>query len=340
MSAENLPAARPPKPPLEVGGRMAAIVPQDADQAYRMARMICDAGMAPKGMEDPRKAVGAIIAGMEIGLTPLSALQSIAMVNGRPALWGDGMMALVRGSGLLEWCVEDIEGDGDKMVAVCTVKRAGEPREQSRKFSAANAKAAGLWNKQGPWTQYPQRMLQMRARSWALRDVFADVLRGVSSAEEMRDVTPMAASPIPARPVTAAAIIEQTRAVPADPAPETAGADQAPSIPPGEDGAPTPSDPPPPADEAESLFPPDEQQPAPRAYPLLDGDDAIVEHPTSDAWLAEIERQVGPIRTGATLTRWESRQRQCLASVRGHDPEAAMEAVALVHDRRQAMEGA
>jgi hypothetical protein len=51
----------------------------------------------------------------------------------------------------------------------------------------ADAKAAGLWAKGGPWTQYPKRMLAMRARGFALRNAFADVLRGLVTAEEAGD---------------------------------------------------------------------------------------------------------------------------------------------------------
>lgn len=53
-----------------------------------------------------------------------------------------------------------------------------------------DAAKAGLKGKQGPWTQYPKRMMQMRARSWALRDVFPDVLRGMPVAEEVMDYAP------------------------------------------------------------------------------------------------------------------------------------------------------
>jgi hypothetical protein len=50
-----------------------------------------------------------------------------------------------------------------------------------------DAKAAGLLGKQGPWSQYPKRMRQMRARGFALRDVFPDVLKGMPVAEEVMD---------------------------------------------------------------------------------------------------------------------------------------------------------
>ncbi len=56
-------------------------------------------------------------------------------------------------------------------------------------ISKEDAKKAGLWGKAGPWSQYPKRMLQMRARSFALRDKFADALSGLIMAEEAQDYT-------------------------------------------------------------------------------------------------------------------------------------------------------
>src|SRR5690606_6210149 len=94
-------------------------------------------------------------------------------------------------------------------------------------FSVADAKKAGLWGKQGPWQQYPKRMLSMRARAFALRDGFADVLRGLGIAEEVqdhqpiRDVTPLTppkppAPPAPSETVTDAEIIDEATGEVAD----------------------------------------------------------------------------------------------------------------------------
>ena len=182
-----------PRPALTAGARPMAIVPTDMDSAYRLANAVCVAGMAPKGLDTPEKAMVAIMHGLEIGLTPMAALQRIAVVNGRPTIWGDGAIGLVRGSGLCEWIKERIDGDGENRVAVCEAKRRGEPEATVRKFSVADAKQAGLWKKAGPWVQYADRMLQMRARAFALRDLFADVLGGLYIREEIEDHAPAAA---------------------------------------------------------------------------------------------------------------------------------------------------
>lgn len=197
-------------PTLAAGGSVKAIVPQDFEGAWRIASAVCKAGMAPRGLETAEKAMVAIMHGLEVGLTPMNALQSIAVVNGRPTIWGDGAIGLVRGSGLLEWMEETVTGEGDKMVATCTVKRKGEPQPTKGEFSAADAKTAGLWNKQGPWQQYPKRMLKMRARAFTLRDGFADVLKGLSIKEEVEDFheTAAPADEPPAPPPPPATVIE------------------------------------------------------------------------------------------------------------------------------------
>ena len=202
------------RPELAVGNSVGAIVPRDVEQAFRMAQLIVHAGMAPTGMNSPEKVVTAIMHGMEVGLKPMQAIQSIAIVNGRPTIWGDAALGLVQGSGLAEYVVERVEGDGEDMVAICETKRHGWPTPVVGRFSVADAKLAGLWGKAGPWKQYPRRMLQMRARGFALRDAFADVLKGLSVREETRDfLMARDVTPMPARDL-AAELAEQSGMAP------------------------------------------------------------------------------------------------------------------------------
>jgi len=64
----------------------------------------------------------------------------------------------------------------------------GKEIETRRTFSVKDARLAGLMNKAGPWKQYPKRMLQMRARGFAIRDAFPDALKGVITYEEASDL--------------------------------------------------------------------------------------------------------------------------------------------------------
>jgi hypothetical protein len=128
--------------------------------------------------------------GLDIGLKPMQALQNIAVINGRPSIWGDAALALVQNSDVVEWVKERFEGTKgtDDWTAVCEVKRINWPDPIVRRFSVGDAKKAGLWTKAGTWQTYPDRMLQMRARSFALRDSAADILMGLSIVEEAQDI--------------------------------------------------------------------------------------------------------------------------------------------------------
>ncbi|MCZ2496400.1 hypothetical protein GN316_06495 [Xylophilus sp. Kf1] len=158
--------------------------PQSFEQAITFSNYLAESDLVPKDFKGkPGNCLIAMQWGSELGLKPLQALQNLAIINGRPSLWGDAVIALVRGSPLCESVIETDDGH----TATCVVKRRGEP-QQSRTFSMDDAKAAGLVGKQGPWSQYPKRMRQMRARAFALRDVFPDVLRGLPVAEEIMDI--------------------------------------------------------------------------------------------------------------------------------------------------------
>jgi hypothetical protein len=150
--------------------------------------MVAASEFAPKDFRGkPESCLLAIQHGSEIGLSPMQSLQNIACINGRPAIWGDAALALCLASPVCDGIHELIEGDGDNMTAVCQTSRKGKDANVVGRFSVADAKRAGLWGKSGPWTQYPKRMLQLRARGFALRDAFPDVLKGLVTAEEAQD---------------------------------------------------------------------------------------------------------------------------------------------------------
>lgn len=158
--------------------------PQNFEQALTFSTYLAESDMVPKDFKGkPGNCLIAMQWGAELGLKPLQSLQNLAVINGRPALWGDAVIALVLSSPVCDYVNEEDDGE----TATCRVKRKGG-QEQVRTFSMEDAKRAGLAGKQGPWVQYPKRMRQMRARAFALRDVFPDVLRGMAVAEELQDM--------------------------------------------------------------------------------------------------------------------------------------------------------
>ncbi len=192
-TVEEKPKEEEKKALVSVGAApIGGLIPQTFEQMWRLSTIMAASGMMPKGMDKTESVFVAVQMGLEVGLSPMQAVQSIAVINNRPAIWGDGALGLVRASGELEEFQESFTGEEfkDDWTAHCKVKRAGyEPRENS--FSLAEAKAAGLYppsDKFSPWGKYTRRMLQMRARSWALRDEFTDVLKGLQIREEQADI--------------------------------------------------------------------------------------------------------------------------------------------------------
>jgi len=160
-----------------------SLSPRNLGEAMEFAKIIASSDMVPKDyLGKPGNVLVAVQTGAELGLKPMQSLQCIAVINGRPAVWGDGMWALIVSH-------PDFEGFRDENTdtqSTVWLKRRGQG-EIMRSFSMDDAKKAGLSGKQGPWTTAPKRMMQMRARAFAARDLFPDALKGIRSVEELRD---------------------------------------------------------------------------------------------------------------------------------------------------------
>ncbi len=166
-------------------------------EIHNFTKMVCKTDLCPKSYKGkPEDATVAIIYGMEIGLPPMASLQNISVVNGMPAVWGDAQLSLAQSSGKYEYHKSYYTGNygSDDFTAIFEVKRVGSS-PVIKEFSMADAKRAGLLGKSGTWSTHPKIMLSYKARAFALREAFADILKGIHSKEEMEgesvvDVTP------------------------------------------------------------------------------------------------------------------------------------------------------
>lgn len=156
---------------------------EDSENAMNFLQMFCKSAFCPKAYIDrPADAFIACAVGRTLGMSAYSSLQHIAVINGRPCIWGDGLKALV-----MNRCTDFVETfDDETFTATCTIKRKGIETPITATFSYSDAERAGLTKRQ-VWTQYPKRMIQMRARSFAIRDAFPDVLNGIITKEEAQD---------------------------------------------------------------------------------------------------------------------------------------------------------
>lgn len=189
-----------PKPPMTASGEVLAIIPRDLDEAYRYAQMVWKSGTAPDSYEnDPQKIIIGVLSSMELGVPPMTGLRGIAIINKRPAVWGDLAIALCQAKGVIESFETNFTGEEGKDDYTCnvTIRRRRQENPYEGHFSIGDAKRAGLWMnaRKDPWVKYPYRMLFNRARAFALRDGFADCLAGLAIVEEAQDM-PAAPEPV------------------------------------------------------------------------------------------------------------------------------------------------
>lgn len=163
--------------------------PKSTAEAMELAKTLASSQLIPKAFQQrPGDVFVAMMWSHSLGIPIVQGLQGIAVINGKPSLYGDALLAVCMGSGQMADIEETVTGSADNLTATCKVTRRGKPTPVVSTFSMADARAAGLLGKPGPWKQYTSRMLKMRARAFALRDAFPDVLSGIASAEEMQDV--------------------------------------------------------------------------------------------------------------------------------------------------------
>jgi len=164
-------------------------LPDTRSDAYKFALSFASSMFCPKVYQGkPDDVYLAMAYGAQIGLNPLLAVQNIAVVNGRPSVYGDALTAIVMGHPETQFYEDGYKADG---TAYCKITRKGRSSTAGitvyREFSEAMARKAGLWGKD-IWAKYPERMLLWRAKGNAIRDLYADVLMGMWSVEEARDM--------------------------------------------------------------------------------------------------------------------------------------------------------
>lgn len=183
--------------------------PKTITEAISLAKDIAKTDIIPDHLKDkPNDILVTIMYGSEVGLSAIQSITSIAVIRGKPSLYGDSLLGICQAHKDFIRITETF--DAQTNTATCVTERQGhEPHITT--FSQAMAERAGLWQvsamitrknfntgqsyvteNDSPWYRYPERMLQMRARGFGLRDKFADALCGVISreeAEDMRDIT-------------------------------------------------------------------------------------------------------------------------------------------------------
>lgn len=197
----------------------AAVVP--LDQVERMALAMAKSGLF--GIKTPDQALALMLVAQAEGMHPATAARDFHIINNRPALKADAMLArFLAAGGRVKW----IEMSDSVVEAEFSHPAGGTVTVE---WTPARAKQAGISNEMH--RKYPRQMLRARVISEGIRTVFPGVAIGVYTPEEVVDMEPAQgsgsrAAPAAARP--AAAPVVAVEAGPAnDPSPELVKAAEA-----------------------------------------------------------------------------------------------------------------
>lgn len=163
------------------------IIPRNLDEVKNLSELMAKSTLLPDALRGKAADVFvSILAGQELGLSPMASLRGVHVVQGKPILSADTMVGIVLGSGMAEYfiCVDE-----QPTSVTYETKRKGAPKAQSCTWTMKDAEIAGLIKDGGNWKKFPRAMLKARAKAMLARDVYPDVLAGCYDADEIREST-------------------------------------------------------------------------------------------------------------------------------------------------------
>lgn len=143
------------------------------------AEVLIKTGFLPQSIKSAEQAVAVMMTGAELGIGPMAALQTINVIQGKPTISPQLMLALINRSGHME----DMKIEANAKGAICMMKRKGRI-PHTVKFGEEEAKALGLFSKDN-YKKQPATMFQWRAVAMCARVVFPDVILGLYTPDEM-----------------------------------------------------------------------------------------------------------------------------------------------------------
>lgn len=191
-----------------------AFEPGDARQLWDLAETAVASGLMPRAIQRPEQAFVMMMAGRELGLTAMQSLRSIHVVEGKPTLSADLMVALCRRSPECAW-IRLVESTPER--AVYEALRRGDPGPTRMAFTIEEARTAGLATKDN-WKRYPAAMLRARCAAALCRAVFPDLMLGIYDSDS-EEIEPR--EPAPLRPPVTVEVLPP-QAPPSEPRAEAA----------------------------------------------------------------------------------------------------------------------
>lgn len=147
------------------------------DQELRGAQYLLKSGLCPVALKTPEAVLFVILAGRDLGLSPVASLRSISVIQGKIECSADLQLSLFhKHGGRSKWVtLTDKEASLHLMAPWC------EPHTST--FTMADAQRAGIAT--GNYQKYPKAMLRSRAITQGLKDIGFDATAGLYAPGEI-----------------------------------------------------------------------------------------------------------------------------------------------------------
>lgn len=165
-----------------------AFEPRNIDQAIQLAGLLVSSRLLPRSVQTPEAAFAIIATGRELGLTAMQSLRSIHVIEGKPTLSADLILALVKSR--RDVCAWFMLVESTDQVAHYRTQRIGEPEPTNMSFTIDDAQRAGVTGKDN-WRKYPAAMLRARCIAALSRAVYPDLTLGIYESDELEPAPPV-----------------------------------------------------------------------------------------------------------------------------------------------------
>lgn len=159
--------------------------PERFDFAQRVAQVFAKSDIVPKHMQTLPNCLIAMHMAERLNEDPLTTMQNIMIVSGRPGFMTSYMIARANRSGVFRGRITWARaGEGDKMVVTASAVLADTGEVVTAETSMAMAKAEG-WTKNAKYQSMPEHMLRYRSAAMLIRLYCPEVMLGMQTVEEL-----------------------------------------------------------------------------------------------------------------------------------------------------------
>lgn len=167
---------------------------QSFELALRMSKALAASTIVPKDYQNnPSNTLIAVEMSARLHTSPMMVMQNLYIVNGRPAWSSQYMIAMINSSGKYKTELQfEISGKGDNLSCYAWVEDKNGHKVVGPTISMGMAKAEGWIDKNGSkWKTMPEVMIRYRAASFFARLYCPDMIMGIYSADEAKEMEPL-----------------------------------------------------------------------------------------------------------------------------------------------------